>query len=272
MEGDRLVGALVKGKFAIIAVTAVLILCVTSQIALVAADAAHEDEFTLTTLQSGWAFSTGTGANAGTYSLTANSGFLRLTPTIGAALAPSSNYNAPRVLQMVTGDFVATTFITGNFAEDGDRAGLLIWNDNNNFIRLEKWSTGNAQIYAVSGGTGTSTKISVNPSSNNLSLKLERTGTTVKGYYSTNNGALWTEIITTPALTFSSGQVQMGLYAINVGSVVFNADFDYFRLTPSSSLSVLPEYPVGIFGVTVAIAGAYVFFKAKGRVKPALHL
>lgn len=53
LEVDRLLGTLVKGKFAVIAAVAVLILCVISQLALVAADAAYQDEFTSTTLQTG---------------------------------------------------------------------------------------------------------------------------------------------------------------------------------------------------------------------------
>jgi regulation of enolase protein 1 (concanavalin A-like superfamily) len=267
LEGDRLVGTLVKRKFAVIAVTAVLILCVTSQIALVAANPAYQDEFSSTTLQSYWTFSTGASPNAGTYSLP-DSNHLRLTPTIGAAFAPTSNFNAPKVLQSVTGDFVATTYVSGLvYGEDGNRAGILLYKDNSNYIRVEKWSKTQVQTYAVIAGTGLSTPVNGLTSSTSMYLKVDKTGTSVKAYYSTTGAdGSWVLISTT---TFSSSDpLKIGLYAINVGTAAFTAEFDYFHITPYSTLSVLPEYPVGIFGAAAAIAGGYVFFKAKTKAKP----
>jgi regulation of enolase protein 1 (concanavalin A-like superfamily) len=260
--GDRIGLPMRKTKFALITTALVLTICLATQVAQVSAAAAYQDEFTATTLQSFWTFNNPLGTGA--YSLTAHSGYLRITAPVGVALAPSSNENAPRMLQSVTGDFVASTYVTGSFSEDGDRAGLLLWKDASNFIRLEKWSLTKAQVYAVIGGSGTSTQISGLTSSTNLYLKLEKIGTTVNAYYSTN-GATWTLI---KATTFSSSDpLQVGLFSLNVGTVSHNADFDYFRVTPYSTLTVLPEYPIGIFGASAAIVGAWVFFKVKGVPK-----
>ncbi len=265
MEGDRLVVAM-KSRFSLIACTIVLILCVASQIALVSAAAAYQDEFSSTTLQSFWSF-TGTGS----YDLTANSDYLRLTAPNGAKLSTisGSNLNAPRILQSVTGNIVeAITCVNGTFSSANYRGGLVLWANNQNFIRLEKFGSTQALMYPIIGGVESSpVTVSTGGSSNTLYLKLQKTGSTVTCSYSTT-GAAYTTIGT---CTFSlSDPLQIGLFAINADSSSsnFSADFNYFYINPYSVLSVLPEYPVGIFGATAAIAGAYVFFKVKGKVKP----
>lgn len=126
-------------------------------------------------------------------------------------------------------------------------------------------------MYVIIGGNEVATPRANTPSSNNLYLKLQKDGTTITASYSTDDLS-WTPF---GSYTFSlADPLQIGLFAINADSSAssFSADFNYFHITPSSLLSVLPEYPVGVFGAAAAIAGAYVFFKAKDRVKPALHL
>jgi regulation of enolase protein 1 (concanavalin A-like superfamily) len=257
-----------KRRFNIIAVTTVLILCVTSQIALASAAAAYQDEFTSGTLQSFWTFTAGTGS----YSLTAHSDYLRLTAPNGAKLSTitGSNLNAPRMLQSVTGNLEATTYVTGSFSSANYRGGLLLWANEQNFIRLEKYGSTQALMYPIINGVESSPKtVTGLTSSNTLYLKLQKTGSTVTCSYSTT-GASYTTIGT---CSFSlSDPLYIGLFAINADNSAssFSADFDYFHIYPYSDPlpSVLPEYPVGIFGATAAIAGAYVFFKAKSKVKP----
>lgn len=257
-----------KSRTAVAVVATVLILCIISQIGLVSAAAAYQDEFATTALQSFWTFNNPAGT--GSYSLTAHSDYLRLTAPNGAKLSTisGSNLNAPRMLQSVTGNFEATTYVTGTFSSANYRGGLLLWANNQNFIRLEKYGSTQALMYPIINNVESS-PITVTglTSSNNLYLKLQKTGSTVTCSYSTN-GVSWTTIGTS---TFSlSDPLQIGLFTINADASVstFSADFSYFHITPFSTLSVLPEYPVGIFGATVAITGAYVFFKAKNRVQP----
>jgi regulation of enolase protein 1 (concanavalin A-like superfamily) len=266
LEGDRRVVALKNGKIAA-AVATVLIVCIISQIGLVAAAAGYQDEFASASLQSFWTFTNPSGT--GSYSLTAHSDYLRITAAYNSKLSivSGSNLNAPRMLQSVTSDFTATTYVTGSFTSANYRGGMVLWKDQNNFIRLEKYGNNQVLFYTIIGGTEAYTPPVSTTTSNNLYLRLQKTGTTITAFYS-SDGSSWTTI---SSYTYSSSDpLQIGLFAINADSTAssFSADFDFFHITPYSTLSVLPEYPVGIFGAAAAIAGGYVFFKAKNRVKP----
>lgn len=202
-------GTLVKGKFAVIIATAILILCVTSQIALASAVAGYQDEFNLTTLQSGWTF---TNPNGGSYSLSANAGFLTITAAQNSRMGTSttSNLNAPRMLQPVTGDFEAVTHVTGSFSTNY-RGGILLWKDSSNFIAVENYGDNKAMIYT--GATDGNQQTPAFTATNNLYLRMVKSGATVTGYYGTD-GNTWTLIGSYP---FSSADpVQIGLFTFNV--------------------------------------------------------
>lgn len=256
-------GTLKKGKTTIIATAVVVILCVISQVALVAADAAYQDEFNSTTLQSFWST---VGSNSATYSLTANPGYMRITSPANLDIG-GSNDNAPRLIQSVTGDFAAITKVTGTFTAAGTHAGLIVWIDNTHFMRVEVRDVNIVQIGGKNGGVFVFTQATPSPTPNPIYLKLTKSGTTITGSWS-NDGSTWHDFGT--QTMSGSGAIYVGLFVINQNAspASFNADFDYFHITPASTLSVLPEYPVGIFGATAAIAGAYILFKAKNRIKP----
>lgn len=260
-----------KSKLALITTATVMIICLVSQVAQVSAAAAYQDEFSTTTLQSYWTFANPAGT--GSYSLTAHSGYLRITAVQNSKLSitSGSNTNAPRMLQSVTGSFSATTYVTSTgFTSANYRAGLVLWKDQNNFIRLEKYGSTQVLLYTIIEGVEAYQTASIT-SSNNLYLKLDKSGTTITGYYSTN-GASW---ITIKSYTYTAANpLQIGLFVINADatSSSFSVDFDYFRVTPYSTVTVLPEYPVGILGASAAIVVAWVFFKVKGTTKILAHL
>jgi regulation of enolase protein 1 (concanavalin A-like superfamily) len=265
LEGDRQVVTLRKGRFAIISITTVLVLCIASQVALVSASAAYQDEFTSSPLQSFWTFTNP--ATTGSYSFT-NPGYLTITAAQNSRMGTSgtSNRNAPRILQSVTDNFDASTYVTGSFTADNYRGGILLWKDNSNFIALEKYGSDKAMIYT---GATDNNQQKTYTATNSLYLRLVKSGATVTGYYSTD-GSTWVSI---GFYSFSSSDpLQIGLFTFNgdasTTTSTFSVKFDYFHITPYSILSVLPEYPVGIFGAAAAIAGGYVFFKAKNRAKP----
>src|SRR5262249_17305731 len=55
---------------------------------------------------------------------------------------PAGNTSAPRILRPVTGDFPAQVKVTGDFQPGHPKgfngAGLLLWADNANYVRLER--------------------------------------------------------------------------------------------------------------------------------------
>jgi regulation of enolase protein 1 (concanavalin A-like superfamily) len=107
------------------------------------------DPFTSSILMTGWEWIDP--LEDSTYDLDASHGQITLsTPDGGHDLY--LNTNAPRLLQRVGGDFTISTQVTSAPTVSGYQgAGLLIWQDENNYIRLERTSTGVAFIYRVGG-------------------------------------------------------------------------------------------------------------------------
>ncbi|MCW4023766.1 MAG: DUF1349 domain-containing protein [Candidatus Bathyarchaeota archaeon] len=224
------------------------------------ADVGYNDDFTSTNLNSFW---TTAGSTSAVFNLTANPGYLIITAPTGVALAPTSNYDAPRILQPVTGNFEATTCVSGDFSQSGFRGGLLIWKDTDNYMRLEKWGTNQVLMYGVLDGTVSYQQGTLPDSYNPLYLKLEKSGTTITGSWS-SNGIAWN---TVKSYTFNAADpVQIGLFAINVGSTTFNAEFDYFHIVPGEIFE-LPEYSIGLLAVPLAMMAGFVVFRSRQKIK-----
>ena len=209
---------------------------------LAAASTGYIDEFNSTTLSGFWTTSGNAGA---TYDLTSNPGFLRITSPAGCDLGGSNN-DAPRILQQVTGDFIAFTLVSGAFdsSHAGVHAGLLVYVDDNHFMRVERRDTGIVQMGGENGGSFVYAQQAVG-SMNPTYLELAKAGTTISGYWS-SDGSIWNLF---GQFTFSSPDpVNVGLFVINQNTGVpsFYADFDYFHITPGSTyVNPLPEYPLG---------------------------
>ncbi len=247
-----------QSKLLFAAVTLVVALFLTSQISIVSAAPAYQDEFTSSSLQSFWTFVNPAGG--GSYSLTANSGYLQITSPTGVGLSKTSNFNAPRVMQPVTGDFVVTTSVSGTFSQAGFRAGLLVYKNNDNYMRFEKYGTNQVLMYGYLNGAETYQTLSLPSSINPLYLKIEKTGSTITSYWS-QNGISWTQV--KQYTNFNTvDPLEVGLFVINVGTVSFSADFDYFHVTPSN-FSVLPESPLGAIVLPVAVIAAFAVYRLK---------
>jgi len=255
-EGDGQGVTLKKSRFIFAIALSAVALCLLSQVNSVAAAPAYQDEFTDSSLQSFWTFTNPLGT--GSYSLTANSGYLRITAPTGVGLSKTSNFNAPRMLQPVTGDFVATTSVSGVFSQTGFRGGLLVWKDTNNYFRLEKYGSNQVLMYGYINGVETYQTGTLPSNYTPLYLKLDRTGTTLNGYWS-SDGTTW-NLVKQYTVFNPADSLQTGLFTINVGSTVFSADFDYFHVTPASTLSVLPETPLGVVAVVGTMFGAFAVF------------
>ena len=72
-----------------------------------------------------------------TYSFTAHTGFLRLTVPDDNDLAGVINYDAPRLLVPQNGNFTLETLVEFDPQETYQGAGLLVWQDEDSFLRLE---------------------------------------------------------------------------------------------------------------------------------------
>jgi regulation of enolase protein 1 (concanavalin A-like superfamily) len=170
-----------------------------------------------------------------TYSLTARSGFLRLTVPGDNDLAGVANYDAPRLLIPQSGDFTIESLVEFDPQETYQGAGLLVWQDENTFLRLEfgYGGMGGIEKNAVfvkqeEGGLGLVGSIDLSATLNRLELRLQRTGDQFSAWYR-EVGGTWQEIGSTElnlASTIDVGIIQVTQYTTSE----ISADFDYFKV------------------------------------------
>jgi murein DD-endopeptidase MepM/ murein hydrolase activator NlpD len=219
------------------------------------------DNFSNLTLESGWSWIDPSGDSS--YSLTANPGFLRLyTPTGGHDLY--MNMNAPRVMRSTTGNFTINTRVIIQPQYNYQGAGLLIWFDSNNFIRLERTLVSGVDMwYKVQGHYSGIELPYSNPS---VYLRLQRSGNYVAASFSSDNST-WVNL---PIIYFPApNTLQAGLVLINQWqNNPISADFDYFELENSSDpigYNFL-DLPVPYDGTKEAFRRILLNWSDKGRI------
>ena len=160
-----------------------------------------------------------------------------------------TNQVAPRVLQKVTGDFVAEVKVTSDL-DPGDRAvipgraayfgaGLLLWENATNYVRLERneWSFGNRPHQRhgplFEHWANNTNRINNAVFSNSFFhkdatwLRLERIGDQVTASYS-HDGDGWT--IYRSAKMPLGADLQIGVAAISTSVKPFNVKFSDFKV------------------------------------------
>ncbi len=141
-----------------------------------------------------------------------------------------ANYNAPRLLQPVHGDFQIETRVHVDLQDGYQAAGLLAWQDTWHHVRLERngwW--GGSVLGGVYAGPGPQWTYRV-AHSTDLSLRLSRVGNTFLGWYREAGAPDWTSLgqATAPL----SDTLLVGLAAYNQGSrEPTRAAFDHFLVT-----------------------------------------
>jgi regulation of enolase protein 1 (concanavalin A-like superfamily) len=169
-------------------------------------------------------------------------------PGVLHVLSPELNVrNSPRLLTDVRGDFVAQVKVEGRilpgiqplpklpFTYQG--AGLLLWVDDNNYLRLERSSSyftaEGKRLHQVmlelcrDGKTVPAQTRDVRE--NDLILKFDRRGSEVRCSYSPDDGRTWLEM-KRQAVNFPSG-VSVGVSASNASPKPFAARLDGFTLS-----------------------------------------
>lgn len=193
-------------------------------------------------LGEGWYW---TNENAGKWNLTENPGFLRIYAASGGA--GSENLLLRTVAQ---GDFMIKTHLLFEPDTNFQFAGLVIWQDEYNFLQLgrafcdiEGACVGNGLYFDhASGGEPVDGNFATsvgNPS--DVFLRLERRGQMVRAFYSADEGISWYEIGTHWIPT----DFQVNGVGLTASQDSFTpdwdipADFDFFELT--EGWGFLPE-------------------------------
>ncbi len=213
------------------------------------------DEFDSTTLNQKWTIIDP--AQDCSFDLSANPGFIRITSPPHHDLFIRTNFNAPRLIQYIRGDFVIETKVTAIMDENDEGAGLSIWKDQFNYIRLDRMSRTvrypvEQQIIFVGSIAGKwsmydpqhSNPGNVVHLSNLIDptyLKIKRSGNIFYGYYS-EDGFNWIEIGEIELAI--DDPIQIGIEVINeYNPHTFFADFDYFRVQFPSITATIDIHP-----------------------------
>lgn len=154
--------------------------------------------------------------------------------------------DAPRVLLPVRGDFAATVRISGEVRPAGGSttrtaypyhgAGLLLWQDSNHYVRLERAAIlkGTQVISYINferrrGGRMASSEGTAIPEAP-VVLRLERSGGRLFGSFSPD-GERWTPL-PEMALDFAE-DLKVGGAAVNTATAPFKAEFEGLKITHS---------------------------------------
>ena len=203
------------------------------------------DEFNITALDPIWTIIDPYGGS--TFDLKLKTGYLTITTSSppDRDLWSGVNFYAPRILQPAEGDFVVETKVWAVTNANIQSAGILLWKDENNFLRLERAQRYHYQeILFVGTIDGVWSMLSPEvsnpgavlhiPSINPTYLRIRRAGKVYSGYYS-DDGTSWNFVSNITMVI--DDPIQAGLYVLNrrypeseLGSPSFMASFDYLRI------------------------------------------
>ena len=157
--------------------------------------------------------------------------------------------SAPRVLRTLEGDFVAEVTVTGKVQPAGGRAssyalpyhgaGLLVWLDRDNYIRLERAAIlrGNEAYYYVNFEQRTSANMASSTGTATpggpLSLRLERHGSTVSAAYKPE-GQDWARIARPLSIRRWGDTLKVGVAAVTTATDPLIVQFQELRIEPTA--------------------------------------
>ena len=183
-----------------------------------------------------------------TVGVEARPGYLRITAPSGNDLFPGTNFNAPTIFQVVSGDFTLETALEFAPTEDYQGAGLFIWQDQDNFVRLERCFGGLGGIDSgicllkIADGEPEviASAVDIPTTAQRVELRLQKAGGQVTAWWrdaSAASAGPWRTVGNTE-IALPGGPQPVAEQALRVGMLLcvehgapeINADFDTFRI------------------------------------------
>ncbi|MFC5814194.1 alpha-L-arabinofuranosidase C-terminal domain-containing protein [Nonomuraea harbinensis] len=198
------------------------------------------------------------------WSLTEQPGSLRVHALPGDTYQGTNTARNLFLMDIPAGDFEVVTSVRAPVALDFQSAGILAWQDWDNYVR-----TGLAHVGSAGGqvietdtevGAAFTAAFSARPGSSAEIVKLTRTG--AEFVSSTWDGAAWKEA---SRVTADIDVRQVGLFALAAqNGTSMAADFDYFAVRAAPGQPVVPE---GTFTLRHAGEDPYLSADASGAVR-----
>jgi hypothetical protein len=187
-----------------------------------------------------------------------NRATIMVTGTAHLLSAEIGRMNAPRILRGASGNFEVRVRVTGTTHPEGKAtttrfapyhgAGLLIWQDPENYVRLElaadlrkgkRFPYANFELRQA-GRLLVSRGLKIEDGSSHL--RLQRRGALIHGAFS-SDGDNWTSF---PPITAKlAGRVEVGVVAVNSSSKPLKAEFAMFQVTGEPGTGAEGEVDTG---------------------------
>lgn len=189
------------------------------------------DSFATGTLDPAWSIYR---EDAARWSLTAKPGSLRLQTLSGDSHQTSNSLKNVFLRKAPEGDFAITTKVTAPVAKNHQQAGLIIWQNEDNYVRLgHVWdtvgSTGKSLETAVERNAvyTKATNMAKHPGTDTVYLQIKKTGNVYTTHYW--DGAAWAPAADPVQADLTN--LQIGFYGLSAGdNTSMTADFDYFSV------------------------------------------
>lgn len=189
------------------------------------------DSFDSATLAPGWTIFR---PDSSKWSLTANPGSIRLQSLAGDMFGNSNASKNVFLQNAPAGDFVITTKITGSVNKNYEQGGLLVWQDEDNYVRI-------GHVWDTTGATGKNLEsafeknavytkaanVAKHPGTDSVYLMISKVG----NVYTTSfwNGTAWQQAA--DPMTVNLSNVKVGFYAMSAtDGTSIPVDFDYFSV------------------------------------------
>jgi alpha-L-arabinofuranosidase/regulation of enolase protein 1 (concanavalin A-like superfamily) len=242
VDADGVVTAVADGTATITATspfgTASATVTVTTPTAAPLPDGAWVDPFDGTDLDDRWSIAR---EEASAWSL--GDGALTLQSQPGDTYQGDNSYENVFLLDVPAGDFVAQTALAATPRADFQGAGIVAWQDHDNYVRagLTHASVFGGEPVGIETGTETGAvygaTFAARPGSTGETIRVTRTGDELT--VAVWDGVDWTQVATT---TLAADVTQVGLYALAAGSAPSHeVEFDYFALVEPEGADVVPE-------------------------------
>lgn len=185
----------------------------------------YRDDFGSGTLGSIWSWVRPDGAN---WSLTANPGYMRIATQPGELFQTTNTAKNLLLRNAPDGDWTISTKLTYSPTAGNQQAGLIVYLDDDNYVKLVRGYTTSDRISFQKETAGAFDNLyEVNGvTAGTVYLKLAKSGTTYTAYYNTDGSETWTPIYQT---TFSPRGARIGLSSFG-GATGPQADFDWFDI------------------------------------------
>lgn len=182
------------------------------------------------------------------WSLTERPGYLRVQSLTGDTHQATNNARNLFLQDIPAGDFEVVTKVEAPVSLDYQSAGILAWQDTDNYVRASLAHVGFAggQVLenALEVGAAFSSTFTARPGSTSEVLKLTRAGDVFTTSYW--DGTAWVQAA---QVTAALDVQKVGVYALSAqNGTAVTADFDYFALVAPQGQPVVPAEPFALEG------------------------